>query len=198
MQMRDLKQLERKRLLKEIEYVKSDLEYRSEVVREADGEFMKSLGSMLESNPRLKELFDKTISLKIEEMVAKKAIEAPQAEPEIREETEYDRKIRRAYRDIAKKTHPDRVIDKKMNDIYILAGSMYDSKDVIGIMSICETLGIEYEIGEEEGELLRGQLESMKERIAFMEATFAWKWYHEEDESARNKMLLEYIKSKII
>ena len=197
--MRDLRQLERKRLLKEIEYVKSDLEYKSEVVREADGEFMKSLGEMLEANPRLKELFDMTVNRKIEEMVAKKAEEKPLEESEeSHEETESDLKLKRAYRDIAKKTHPDRIGDKSLNDLYIQASIMYDEKDVIGMMTICESLGIEYEIGEEEGSLLKGQLGSMKERISFMESTFAWKWHHEEDENTKKKMLLDYIKSKII
>lgn len=197
--MRDLRQLERKRLLKEIEYVKSDLEYKSEVVREADGEFMKSLGEILEANPRLKELFDMTVNRKIEEMVAKKAEEKPlQESEEFHEETESDLKLKRAYRDIAKKTHPDRIGDKSLNDLYIQASIMYDEKDVVGMMTICESLGIEYEIGEEEGSLLKGQLGSMKERISFMESTFAWKWHHEEDEHTKKKMLLDYIKSKII
>ena len=197
--MRDLRQLERKRLLKEIEYVKSDLEYKSEVVRDADGEFMKSLGEMLDSNPRLKELFEATVGRKIEEMVAKKAEEILAEEPaEFPEETESDLKMKRAYRDIAKKTHPDRIGDKSLNDLYIKATLMYDEKDVVGMMTICESLGIEYEVGEEEGNLLKGQLSGMKERISFMESTFAWKWYHEENEQIRKKMLLDYIKSKII
>lgn len=197
--MRDLKQLERKKLLKEIEYVKADLEWKSGLVYEADAEFMKSLGEMLEANPRLKELFDKTVGRKIEQMVAKRAEEtAPADSDDFPEETDSDLKLKRAYRDIAKKTHPDRIADKSLNDIYIQAGSMYEEKDVVGIMTICESLGIEYEVGEEESELLKSQLSGMKERILFMESTFSWKWYHEEDRAARSKMLLDYVKSKII
>lgn len=197
--MRDLRQLERKKLLKEIEYVKADLEWKSELVSEADAEFMKSLGEMLDANPRLKELFDKTVGRKIEQMIAKRTeAKTDQEEEHISEETESDMKMKRAYRDIAKKTHPDRIGDKSLNDLYIQAGLMYEEKDVVGIMAICESLGIEYEVGEEESELLRSQLSGMKERISFMESSFCWKWYHEEDRSARSKMLLEYVKSKII
>lgn len=197
--MRDLRQLERKKLLKEIEYVKADLEWKSELVSEADAEFMKSLGEMLDANPRLKELFDKTVGRKIEQMIAKRTeAKTDQEEEHISEETESDMKMKRAYRDIAKKTHPDRIGDKSLNDLYIQAGIMYEEKDVVGIMAICESLGIEYEVGEEESELLRSQLSGMKERISFMESSFCWKWYHEEDRSTRSKMLLEYVKSKII
>lgn len=197
--MRDLRQLERKKLLKEIEYVKADLEWRSELVSEADAEFMKSLAEMLEANPRLKELFDKTVGRKLEKMIASRAEEkAPEIGEDFPEETESDIKMKKAYRDIAKKTHPDRIGDKSLNDLYIQAGAMYEEKDFVGIMAICESLGIEYEVGEEESELLRSQLSGMKERISFMESSFCWKWYHEEDTAARSKMLLDYIKSKII
>jgi hypothetical protein len=196
--MKDLRELERKRLIKELEYVRSDLEYKSEVVYEADNSFMKSLGALFEEKPLLKEMFDMTIGKKIEEMLEGRLAEESNAEAEEKEETESDRKLKKAYRDIAKATHPDRVSEERLNEIYIQAGSMYESRDVMGIYGICEKLGIPYEIGEEDGEMLKSQISEMKERILFMESTFAWKWFHTESENEKNSMLLEYIKSKII
>lgn len=196
--MKDLKELQRKRQIKELEYLRSDLEYKSEVVYEADNSFMKSLGRLFEEKPLLKEMFDMTVGKKIEQMLESRQPEAPKSEEERREETESDRKLRKAYREIAKATHPDKASEESLKEIYIQAASMYESRDALGIYGICERLGIAYEIGEEEAELLKSQISETRERISFMESTFAWKWFHTESEPEKNAMLLEYIKSKII
>ena len=109
-----------------------------------------------------------------------------------------DEKLRKIYRNIAKKTHPDKISDTRLNDIYIMASKMYDTNDVMGIYTICDQLGIPYELSIEDSEKLKSQISMMKERVGFMESTFTWKWYHTEDESERSRILVEYIKSKII
>ena len=113
-------------------------------------------------------------------------------------DTDSMRKLKKAYREIAKITHPDIVKDKNLNELYIKASLMMENADMLGIYEICEILGIRYTLGDEDGDLLRSQIESIKERILFMESTFSWKWHHTENEQEKNMMLLEYIKSKII
>lgn len=193
--MKDLKELQTRRMIKELEYLRSDLEYKSEVVYEADNSFMKSLGELFEKKPLLKEMFDLTAGKKIEEM-ARMAAEPKAAEP--REEAEADRKMKKAYREIAKATHPDRSSEERLREVYMQAAAMYESRDFLGIYGICEMLGIPYELGEEEGEELASQISAARERISFMESTFAWKWFHADSEQEKDSMLLEYIKSKII
>jgi hypothetical protein len=46
-------------------------------------------------------------------------------------------KIRKLYRDIVKVTHPDKVDNKSLNDIYIESTKCYDENDKIGIYKIC-------------------------------------------------------------
>lgn len=206
--MNKLHQLEVRKLLKELDYVKSDFEYKNEIVFEADNSFMRSLNEFLEKNIVLKEMFDKKINRKIDEMIrersAERVIESIPEEVE-EESTEIaivekvvDEKLRKIYRGIAKKTHPDKISDVRLNDIYIMASKMYESNDVMGIYSICDQLGIPYELSIEDGEILKSQISMMKERVVFMESTFTWKWYHTEDENERAHILVEYIKSKII
>jgi hypothetical protein len=206
--MNKLHQLEVRRLLKELDYVKSDFEYKNEIVFEADNSFMRSLNDFLGRNIVLKELFDKKINRKIDEMIRERSTEnviesIPEAVEE--ESTEItivekvvDEKLRKIYRGIAKKTHPDKISDIRLNDIYIMASKMYESNDVMGIYSICDQLGIPYELTIEDSETLKSQISMMKERVGFMESTFTWKWYHTEDEGERSRILVEYIKSKII
>ena len=206
--MSKLHQLEVRRLLKELDYVKSDYEYKNEIVFEADNSFMRSLNEFLEKNIVLKELFDKKINRKIDEMIRERSTESIiESVPDAVEEdsTEItivekvvDEKLRKIYRNIAKKTHPDKISDVRLNDIYIMASKMYDTNDVMGIYTICDQLGIPYELSIEDSETLKSQISMMKERVGFMESTFTWKWYHTEDEGERSRILVEYIKSKII
>lgn len=205
--MDKLHQLEIRRLLKELDYIKSDFDYKNEIVFDADNSFMRSLNDFLEKNIVLKEMFDKKTS-GIDEMVRDRsterviesiseAVEEESTEISIVEKLP-DERLRKIYRNIAKKTHPDKISDARLNDIYIMACKMYESNDVMGIYSICDQLGIPYELSTEDVELLKSQVSMMKERIGFIESTFTWKWYHTEDENERAHILFEYIKSMII
>lgn len=205
--MDKLHQLEIRRLLKELDYIKSDFDYKNEIVFDADNSFMRSLNDFLEKNIVLKEMFDKKTS-GIDEMVRDRsterviesiseAVEEESTEISIVEKLP-DERLRKIYRNIAKKTHPDKISDVRLNDIYIMACKMYESNDVMGIYSICDQLGIPYELSTEDVDLLKSQVSMMKERIGFIESTFTWKWYHTEDENERARILFEYIKSMII
>jgi len=205
--MNRLHQLEVRRLLKELDYVKSDFEYKNEIVFVADNSFMRSLNEFLEKKPVLKEMFDNKINRRIDEMIRERSVENVVIESvseTVNEESEFyetrkvDERLRSIYRVIAKKTHPDRISDPVLNDVYIMASKMYESNDVMGIYSICDRLGIDYEMSTEDGEILKSQISLMKERVGFMESTFTWKWYHTEDENEKSQIILEYIKSKII
>jgi hypothetical protein len=202
--MNKLHQLEVRRLLKELDYIKSDFDYKNEIVFEADNSFMRSLNEFLEKNIVLKEMFDKKINSGIDDLIRNRSLESV-IESVSDEESEMvivenivDEKLRKIYRNIAKKTHPDKISDVRLNDIYIMASKMYDTNDIMGIYSICDQLGIPYDLSIEDGEILKSQISMMKERVGFMESTFTWKWYHTDDEKEKSQILVDYIKSKII
>ena len=201
--MNKLHQLEARKLLKELDYVKSDFEYKNEIVFEADSAFMESLNDFLEKNIVLKEMFEKKTSPRIDIFIRERSAESSiEPSPESVEVTIVDKatneNIRKIYRSVAKKTHPDKISDARLNDIYIMAREMYESNDVMGIYSICDQLGIPYEMSVEDLATLKDRISMMKDRVAFMESTFSWKWHHSEDEGERSRMLFEYVKSKII
>lgn len=201
--MNKLHQLEVRRLLKELDYIKSDFDYKNEIVFEADNSFMRSLNEFLEKNIVLKEMFDKKINSGIDELIRNRSFENVESVSEesvemVIVEKIVDERLRKIYRAIVKKTHPDKISDIRLNDIYIMANKMYESNDIMGIYSICDQLGIPYDLSIEDGEILKSQISMMKERVGFMESTFTWKWYHTEDEGEKSQILVEYIKSKII
>ena len=196
--MNKIHQLEIRKLLKELDYVKSDYEYKNEIVFEADNSFMRTLNDFLDKNFVLKEMFDNKVNGKIDTLI----------KPSIEEDSEVylvdkmdkvvDKNLKKIYRSIVKKTHPDKITDFRLNNLYIIASDMYDSNDIIGIYSICDQFEIPYELNVEELETLKSRISMMKDRVSFMESTFTWKWYHTDNENEKSKILIEYLKSKII
>ncbi len=223
--MSKLKKLETKKLLKELEFVESDYDFKNEVVSEADGEFLNSVTKFLEGHPQLKELFDQKINYKIDQMLKKKEDEIKELERaeserigdtsnsiegeetiieeaieediEKNEDTESNNKIRKLYREIVKLTHPDKVKSKKLNDYYIRATGFYDIKDLAGIYSICDELNIEYEVDESDNVLITDKITKLRDRIKFMESTFTWRWHYGVDQQDKDNVILTYIRMQL-
>jgi len=202
--MSKLKKLESKKLLKELEYIESDFEYKTEIIGEADSDFMKTVNSFLSDHPDLKERFDKSINEKMEKMVKEKEDEVNTTEDDVDELDELSDKtdsksdkIKKLYRDIVKVTHPDKTSVKKLNDIYIKSTSYYDDNNLAGIYSVCNELEIEYDIDDDDNVFISDRIGLMKERIGFMESTFTWKWYNSSSDSEKQNILLSYIKAQL-
>lgn len=224
--MSRLKILESKKLLKELEFVESDYDYKNEIVSEADGDFLKSVNDFLSNHQQLKEMFDKKINDKIDLMIKKKEddireIEKREMESETDrgvdgndttnesdniEEEEKDTKdiedvrspkLKKLYRELVKLTHPDKVKNVKLNDLYIKGTGFYDRNDLPGLYSICDELNIEYEVDEEDSILISDKISKLKERIGFMESTFTWKWYYTKDDNEKNNIILAYIRMQL-
>ena len=70
--MNNLQKLESKRLLKELDFYESDLEYKSELVNHVETTFIQSVNEYLDENPTLKDAFDEKINKRIEESINKK------------------------------------------------------------------------------------------------------------------------------
>lgn len=222
--MNKLKSLEIKRLLKELDYIESDFEYRSEVISEADSEFIRCVSDFLDKHPELKDLYDKKITEKINETIKKRAEEDKESEDEseseevgedvsdnihederVNQDTKEEEenrevispKLKKLYREIVKLTHPDIVKKKHLNELYIEATMYYDNNDKIGIYKICSQLEIDYEIEEDDEEFISTKIDQLRKKIGFLESTFTWKWYKTEDEVERSQILINYIKLKL-
>ena len=60
--MNRIKYLQTKKLLKELEWVESDYEWRNEIVCEADSEFINKINLFLEDHPDLKNIYDNKVN----------------------------------------------------------------------------------------------------------------------------------------
>jgi len=203
--MDKLKFLEVTKLIKELDYIESDFEYRTEIISEADDNFIKCVNDFLNLHPELKEVYDNKVNDKINESIKCKIepdyikdIDQDIVEDVIKDvKVNISPKLKKLYREIVKLTHPDKVNNKKFNDLYLKATEYYDNNDKIGIYKICSELNIEYYFEEEDQYFINEKIESLKKRIIFLESTFTWKWYNTEDECEKNQILMDYIKIRL-
>jgi hypothetical protein len=211
--MSRLKQLEVKKLLKELDFIESDFNYKNEIVFEADSNFIKSVNDLLEKHPMLKDVIDKKNNKRVESVFSDIIKEALDKDNEVLEEEELveefineevvnvvnprEVKMKKLYRDIAKLTHPDKIVSEKLNDLYLKSTKFYKNSDITGIYYICDELGITYEIDDEDNEMIINKINSLKNRISFMESTLTWRWYHSENEKEKEQIVLSYIKVQL-
>lgn len=222
--MNKVKLLEVKKLLKELEFIESDFEYRNEIISEADAQFISSINQFLQNHPDLKEIYDNKVTEKINQSIKKTQENAEQSQeagqiddtvqendtlgqedepndPEENEETDKNKKhlsqIKKLYREIVKLTHPDKIKNERLNEIYLKATSYYDVGNKIGIYAVCNELSIPYELETEDVELIYGEIQKYQQKINFIESTYTWKWYNCGDAEQKDQILLNYIKLKI-
>jgi hypothetical protein len=214
--MSKLKSLQLKRLLKELDYIESELEYRSELVNEADSQFLLEINYFLEENPELKKIYNNIIDVRIEQIINKQSQEKPKFSDEFNsgedekleeQQTEDNEdeenkiivspKLKSLYREIVKITHPDISKKKDLNDIYINATKFYSLNDKIGIYKICSELNIDYEVDEDDEQDINQKINSTKDKIMFIESTLTWRWFNESDEQTKKKIMLDYIKIRM-
>jgi hypothetical protein len=210
--MSKLKQLEVKKLLKELDFIESDFNYKNEIVFEADSEFIKSVNDLLEKHPMLKEVIDKKNNKRVDSLFSDIIKDALDKDNEIEEEELVEEfineevvsevnprevKMKKLYRDIAKLTHPDKIVSEKLNDLYLKSTKFYKNSDITGIYYICDELGITYEIDDEDNEMINNKINNLKNRISFMESTLTWRWYHSESEKEKEQIVLSYIKMQL-
>lgn len=191
----NLQKLEVNRLIKELDFVKSDLDYKSELLSEADNHFMKSVSNFLDNHPHLKQVFEERLQKKSNIIIEENINSIP--ESDIIEEEIKGPKLKSLYRTIAKTTHPDKFNDNNLKELYLEATSAYESNDILAIFAVCDKLKIPYEVTEEETNLLRLEIKTLRNRLGFIESTFTWQWFNQEEENQKYLIVLNYIKSQM-
>ncbi len=200
--MNRIKLLEIKKLFKELDYIQSDFDYRSEVISEADTNFFNGVNSFLEKNPELKELYESKVSDRINSFINTESYEPiiEQTTDDFVEEILIDDKspkVKKLYREIVKITHPDKSDKKSHNDIYVKATEYYNMNDKISIYKICTELDIDYDIEYEDNIEIQRRIDDLKGRITFLESTFTYQWIRIDDEIQKNEMMINFIKMRI-
>ncbi len=102
-------------------------------------------------------------------------------------------KLKKLYRQIATKTHPDKVKLKFLNDLYLKAKSHYQKDDLFSIYLICNDLDVEYKLDDDEIIEFDKKIKALRETNQHVERTYLWTWYFEEDENKKMQILNHFI-----
>ncbi len=214
---KEIKKLELKKLFKEFGFLKIDEEYKNELLHMYGPEFNTAIRKIFKTQPELDLLFNKNQELRtIEEpentplkMIGIEIYNINSTETDLEVYTgqtknsviEEESKttdslkddIKKLYRKIATKTHPDKVSVKYLNDLYLKAKTAYKNNDILTLYLICNDLDIEYEFSKGEEKELKSKIRNLRNTNEFAEQTYLWAWINEEDENIRHKILMHYI-----
>lgn len=192
--MNSIKYLEFQRLLRELQFVESDYIYQSEVLKLSDSEFLKNVDVILNQFPELREIYNRRQDEIYKNIITETSINSFE-EPQklLPENTE----VKKLYRDIVKTTHPDKIKNHKLNELYLEATQAYENNDLITLYKVCSELNIDFELPDNYVDELGSKIQSLKKQISFLESTFTFKWIKSSTQDDKNKVVIEFIRSKI-
>jgi len=186
------------RTIKEYDYLKSEYDYIMILSDEADKEFMSVVNEYLEDNPDIKEVYEiKEKKIlddnfdKIESQIGKEY----NIEPELPKKK--SNKSKTLYRLIAKETHPDKVNNEKLNELYIKATDSYNEDDATALYAICNELRIPFGINEDDLIFFNNNIHRIKGQIDLLKQTFTYEWTQANTEEDKKIVLLKFIKYKL-
>lgn len=194
---KDLDMLEFRRMFKELEFYESDYEYVNEVVNGADPEFLGSVNDCLEEYPDLKDAYSAKMSSIVNAATASVPLVDEEEEEDESSTPAPSPKLKKLYREIVKKTHPDKVKDEFLNDLYVSATLYYENRDLISIYSICGELRIAYELESSDLILIKDKIDNLRYKIGFIQSTYTWKWKSSDDDNTKKKIVFDYISAQI-
>lgn len=193
--MRHIKYLEFQRLMRELQFVESDYQYQSEILKLSDSEFFKDVNSILNQFPDLKEIYYRRREEIFKNVVVEPSIQSIQEEVEVVVPESIEAK--KLYRDIVKTTHPDKIKNHKLNELYLEATDAYEKNDLITLYKVCSELKIDFELPDDYAKKLSLKIDSFKNQITFLESTYTFKWIKSETQHDKNRVVIEFIRSQI-
>jgi len=194
--MSRLKSLEFQRLIKELQFIESDYLYQSEIIKESNNFFLDSVEIILDRYPELRIIYKDRISNTF--------INSSKIEPNIGDiefdvlsKPTIDSDVKKIYRKIVKSTHPDKIKNPKLNELYLEATNAYETNDLVTLYKVSSELMIEFEWTESILEQVKDKIVNYKSQISFLESTYTFKWLKSSSEDDKLKIILSFIENKL-
>ena len=106
-------------------------------------------------------------------------------------------KLKGFFRQIVKLTHPDKVSNTSLNFLYNEANTAFKEGKTVDMILLCDRLGLPYEINSEDKDLLKQEIQDLKNKISLLESSYSYQWANGQDENLKNRIAVSYIKSAI-
>jgi hypothetical protein len=173
------------KLIKEYDWLLLELEYKQDIFNHYDQLFKQAVSEYLKTDDDLKGQYQNYIESTLSS--SKKS--------EWSEETiEYISDQKQLYREIAKRTHPDKNPD---SDLMSKAAECYHKGDNIGLYLIATQLSIPFDISDNDIKEIEEKIELLKIQISFIEQHISWVWYFSSQE-IKNQLVTQFIKKLLV
>ena len=178
-----LKQLEIKKLLTEYDYLIIDEEMKQEIIDEYKPGFMENLGEQFNDEEKEEEQ-------EPQKQPEKKELEKLIKDEDLSEDTK--KRMKKMFREIMKKTHPDKVKSEELIEIYIKSKEAYDTNNLLELSYNANKLKIDIELSELEIEILKDLIKFKKEKLESIEKSWLWMWYKAGTETEKDNVIKLY------
>jgi hypothetical protein len=181
-----LKKLEIKKLIQEYNFLLLDDEYRQEIISENKTDFLtkveklkSELGIVNEPEPPKK---DEEVNLP-----KKPKIDSEQVSKSTKD------KVKKLYREIAKKTHPDKTNSEELVNLYMRATVAAEDYNLFEIFIICNELNIDIDLDLEDKDTLMTLIEMKKNELKSIESSFIWIYVNAKTEEEKNNLIKLFV-----
>ena len=191
-----------KRLLSELTYVNSEYQYVKDILKEAHAEFETyyqqyckdydvPVGELNKKHSnRLKEVFpDKKQAVDEQGLVKHEKADIKKEKP--------DKTLQKMYRKAATVTHPDKFPDSESDEAVEAANtfkmltSAFNEKKWAVFLDICQKLDILPSTYKKVIEIMKKEIDEVKEKTDKLKLTFSWRLFECEDNNGCKKKLIE-------
>ena len=105
--------------------------------------------------------------------------------------------LKKLYRRIASKTHPDKISDEQYDGIFSAAARAYEDDNLAQLLEIAGGLNIEVsELSAESVALLENNISSLNKDIVNMKSSSGWAWYKAQTPKEKKAVISFILKQK--
>lgn len=185
-----LKKLEIKKLLQEYNFLLLDDEYKKEIISDNRPEFLEKV-QKLKSELGVGQ--EPEIKHEKKEDVKEDLPKKPKLDPNSINKSTRD-KVKKLYREIVKKTHPDKTNSEDLINLYMKATIASDDYNLFELFIICIELNIDIDIDINDKDTLTVLIEMKKNELKSIESSFIWLYHTSKTEEEKNKLIELFVK----
>ena len=121
--------------------------------------------------------------------------EEPEAPAEEKRIPPKNKDLKKLYRKIAEKTHPDKVGSNQHSKLFSKAAEAYAKNDIASLLEIAGSLNIELSILSPESiALLESNIKTLAYMIHQQKQTAAWSWHQAKNEDEKKNIILHILR----
>lgn len=208
-----VRKLELKKLIQEYNFLLTDEEYKNEVINENKEDFLKEIHEkkielgLIENEPykpEAKEKLEEEDSEKNEEIKEeekegekekkdeKTKTSDEESDNEIKKKSKL-KKVKKVYREIVKKTHPDKTNSDEYIELYNKATEFYNKNELIELYFIAVELNIDVELEEEDINNISETIRNKRRELHNLEMSYLWLWYNAKTKEQKDKVVALFV-----